>query len=352
MKTFSHHPMRRQPSSWLQKISASSPVTRRQVVGLGLSLMATALALLPSTSLPGAWAADVKGASKTLNIGFQKSSTLNLVRARGDLAKQLAKQGYSINWAEFTSGPPLLEALATGKVDIGETGDAPPVFAQSKGAQLVYIGQTQPNPEAVGLLVAADSQITNPSQLRGHRVAFAKGSSAHYFVVKLLASANLKLSDITPVYLQPPDARVAFESGKIEAWAIWDPFFAAAQKGTSGRLLSNGRGYTPYRGFILASKPFATDNPNAIAVVLKQLRASGDWALQNPQRTAEFLSEATKIPVEVLEVSERRRNGRYKVTPIQLDGIRDQQKVADLFEEVGLIPQKIQVSDIVYKSAK
>lgn len=70
--------------------------------------------------------------TKELHIGLQKSSTFNVIRARGDLEKRLNRQGITVTWSEFTSGPPLLEALAAGKVDVGETGDAPVIFAQAK----------------------------------------------------------------------------------------------------------------------------------------------------------------------------------------------------------------------------
>jgi sulfonate transport system substrate-binding protein len=228
----------------------------------------------------------------------------NVVRARGDLEKRLNRQGITVTWSEFTSGPPLLEALAAGKVDVGETGDAPVIFAQAKNAPVVYFGQSQPNPEAVALLVPQGSPIRTLADLKGKKVAYARGSSAVPLVVNALTKGGLKLSDITSVYLQPPDARVAFESGKIDAWAVWDPFYAAAEVGGSARVLVNGRGFTSFRLYFLANSNFAAANPSLLPVLIKDLRAAGQWALQDPKRSAEFLSGVTKVPIQVLQVSE------------------------------------------------
>ena len=285
--------------------------------------------------------------TKELHICLQKSSTFNVVRARGDLEKRLNRQGITVTWSEFTSGPPLLEALAAGKVDVGETGDAPVIFAQAKNAPVVYFGQSQPNPEAVALLVPQGSPIRTLADLKGKKVAYARGSSAVPLVVNALTKGGLKLSDITSVYLQPPDARIAFESGKIDAWAVWDPFYAAAEVGGSARLLVNGRGFTSFRLYFLANSNFAAANPSLLPILIKDLRAAGQWALQDPKRSAEFLSGVTKVPIQVLQVSEGRRLGRYQVSTIQSGGIKDQQKVADTFAKLKLIPEPIRVNDIV-----
>jgi sulfonate transport system substrate-binding protein len=324
-------------------------MSRRRLLSTVTVLVGTA-SLMTGLSAASGWAGSkspTQVETKVLRVGLQKSSTFNILRARGELARRLARQGITVSWSEFTSGPPLLEALAAGKVDVGETGDAPVVFAQSKNAPVVYFGQSQPNPEAVALLVPSNSSIRSVADLKGKQVAFAKGSSAVPLVVNALAKAGLKLSDITPVYLQPPEARVAFESGKLDAWAVWDPFYAAAQVGGNARVLVNGRGYTSFRLYFLANKQFATSNSALLPILIRELRDAGQWALRNPDESARFLSATTKVPLPVLQVAERRRVGRYQVSPIQGRGLRDQQKLADSFVLLKLIPEPIRVSDIV-----
>ena len=323
--------------------------SRRSVL-LGLATLAGVACFVDGLGHSSALAAPKKQIkTKELRIGLQRSSTFNLVRARGELERRLARLGVKVSWAEFTSGPPLLEALAAGKVDVGEVGDGPVIFAQAKKAPIVYFGQSQPNPEAIALLVPKGSSIRSLADLKGKKLAFARGSSAVPFVVNALAKGGLKLSDVTPVYLQPPDGRVAFESGKIDAWAVWDPFYAAAQVGGKAQVLANGRGFTSFRIYFLANRDFAADNPSLLPLLINDLRGAGQWALKNPDQSADFLSKATKVPVEVLGVSERRRLGRYQVSSTEAAGLRDLQKVADAFVKLKLIPEPIRVTDIVVK---
>ncbi|MEE3717676.1 sulfonate ABC transporter substrate-binding protein [Tumidithrix elongata RA019] len=327
-------------------------------VGLSSALGACSSNSTPNSSSTGT-ASPVASASpsassspakaRVLRVGYQKSGSLNLLKHRGDFEKRLKTLGVSVTWTEFPSGPPLLEGIAVGSIDLGQTGDAPPIFSQANGAAIVYIGQSDKSPDSVGLLIPPDSDVKSVADLKGKKIAFAKGSSAHYFIVQALASAQLTLNDVTPVYLQPPDARAAFEKGDIDAWAIWAPFYAGAEKGAKAKLLVDGKGLTPFREFYLAAQSFTDKNPDLVPVIIEELQALGNWAVANPQASAEFLAEKTKVKVEILEVSERRRKGRYTVTTIQPEAIAEQQQVADTFFKAGLIPKEIKVAEAVWK---
>ena len=50
--------------------------------------------------------------------------------------------------------------------------------------------------------------------------------------INLLAvrKAGLQWTDIQPVWLSPADARAAFQKGAIDAWAIWDPYYAGSSR--------------------------------------------------------------------------------------------------------------------------
>ena len=163
-----------------------------------------------------------------LRIGYQKYGTLVLLKSSGALEKRLAEQGVEVKWTEFPGGPQLLEGLNVGSVDFGVTGETPPVFAQAAGADLLYVAHEPPAPTGEAILVPKDSPIKSVAELKGKKVALNKGSNVHYLLVRALEEANLSITDITPVYLPPADARAAFERGSVDAWVIWDPFQAAA----------------------------------------------------------------------------------------------------------------------------
>ncbi|NSL19692.1 ABC transporter substrate-binding protein, partial [Tatlockia micdadei] len=91
------------------------------------------------------------------------------------------------------------------------------------------------------------------ADLKGRRVALQKGSSAHYLLVRALDKAGLAWNEIQPVYLAPADARAAFERKSVDAWAIWDPFYAATELAIRPRVLANGEGLSGNASFYLAS---------------------------------------------------------------------------------------------------
>jgi len=152
----------------------------------------------------------------TVRIGYQKYGTLNILKADGRLDRRLEELGYRAEWTEFPGGPQLLEALNVGSIDIGHTGEAPPIFAQAAGAPLVYLAHEPPSPKSEALLVPKDSDIRTAADLRGKKVALNKGSNVHYLLVKLLEQAGVGYDEIEPVYLPPADGPGLM--GEMQLW--------------------------------------------------------------------------------------------------------------------------------------
>lgn len=160
------------------------------------------------------------GQDKVVRIGYQKYGKLVLLKSKGTLEPKLAADGYKVVWTEFPSGPPLLEALNIGAIDFGNTGEAPPIFAQAAGAPIQYVAYEPPAPKGEAILVPKDSPLKSVADLKGKKVALNKGSNVHYLLVKALEKAGVKYSEIEPVFLAPADARAAFERGAVDAWVI------------------------------------------------------------------------------------------------------------------------------------
>ncbi|MEG4588863.1 sulfonate ABC transporter substrate-binding protein [Microcoleus sp. MOSTC5] len=289
--------------------------------------------------------------SVTVNIGFQKSATvLNALKTKGDLEKALAASKSSVKFVEFPAGPPLLEGMNAGSIDFGYTGEAPPVFAQAAGTPLVYVAYETSNPQSEGIVVPKDSPIQTVADLKGKKVAFAKGSNTNYLIVKALEAAGLQYSDITPVFLKPAEARAAFEGGNVDAWAVWDPYLAAAEKTAGGRLIKDATGIAANRGYYLARKAFVDEHPEVLKLILDEVKKVDRWAAGNPVEVAKFLETQLGIEASVLEVSEKRR--KYGVSPLTDEEISGQQEIADTFHKLELIPKPVQVKEIVLKDSK
>ncbi|WP_421695449.1 sulfonate ABC transporter substrate-binding protein [Aestuariivirga sp.] len=286
-------------------------------------------------------------AGNVLRIGYQKYGTLILLKGKGTLEKALEPLGFTVEWTEFPAGPQLLEGLNVGAIDFGSTGEAPPIFAQAAGAPLVYVAHEPPAPKGEAILVKPDSPITSLDQLKGKKIALNKGSNVHYLLVKALEKAGVAYQDITPVFLPPADARAAFEQGSVDAWAIWDPFQAAAEAATGARTLTNGEGLVANHQFYLGAKPFVDANPQVIDAVVAQIAELGAWANGNTDQVAEQLSASVKIPAPILKVALERQ--AFGVKPLSDEVVAQQQKIADSFLALGLIPKSISVADAVRK---
>ena len=299
------------------------------------------LAAAPALILGGRAAA-----ATTLNIGYQKLSlSLVLARLKGALDARLKPLGYSVNWSEFTSGPPLLEALNAGAVDLGYTGEPPPIFAQAAGTPIVYVAGTDPSPRSIAIMRPAGSKLTSVKDLAGKSVAVGKGTSAHYLLVSALAAAGVPYAAVNKVFLQPADARAAFSSGSVDAWAIWDPFYAGVEATGAGRL-TDGTNLMPNRAYYLARKPYAEANPAAIKAVIASLNELENWEKAHIPETAATVSPPIGLPPPVLQTwLDRLTYGVYPITPEMVAG---QQVIADAFYKLALIPRAVTIADVVW----
>ena len=320
------------------------------LLGIGLNwAIAACNNTPPPTGSASPTASPTATAAKVVRIGHQKFDPFTLVKARGGLEKRLQPLGVSVEWKEFQSGPPMLEALNVGSIDIGRTGDAPPVFAQAANAPLLYIGGSAPKDRSSGILVPANSAIQTLADLRGKKIAFTKGSSANYLLAKALKSAGIKWTDIEPANLTPADARAAFQQGNVDAWVIWDPFYAAAQAQKDVRVVKDSKGLAANRDFYLANRSFAQANVKIIEAIREETQAVATWADANPAEVVKILAPILNVDVSILDVVTRRRS--YGFEPIQADMVAEQQEIADTFFELGLIPKQLKVEEVVWKPA-
>jgi sulfonate transport system substrate-binding protein len=286
---------------------------------------------------------------REIRIGYQKNGVLVIARQRATLEQHFAPQGIAVKWVEFSSGPPMLEAMNVGSIDYGAVGDSPPVFAQAAGAAIVYAAG-QPITNGQGILVPASSAIRGIADLKGRRVGFTKGSSAHNIVVQTLEKAGLTYADITPVYLTPPDAGPAFANGSIDAWSIWDPYFAIGETRQNGRILVNASDITKTNSFYIANRDFAGKHGQVLQQIIDVTASTAKWAEQNRDEVAKALSAVTNIPLEIQTVAANRSS--FAVGPVTDDIIATQQGVADRFFKLGLIPKPVVVRDAVWKPAQ
>ena len=292
--------------------------------------------------------ASAQDKNETLRIGYQKYGTLTVLKARGDLEKRLAPLGIDVKWTEFPAGPQLLEGLNVGAIDFGTVGEAPPIFAQAAGADLVYVANQPPAPSAEAIVVLKDSPLKSVADLKGKRVALNKGSNVHYLLLKALEKAGVKYGEVQAVFLPPADARAAFERGAVDAWVIWDPFLAAAEKQLGAKALTDGKGLVANHQFYLAARPYADKRPQVIQAIVEELAKLDRWAQGNAKEVATLLAPQVGLDVGITELAASRF--AYGIVPINAAVAGEQQKIADAFSDLKLIPKSIRIRDALPKA--
>lgn len=318
---------------------------RRRLVPAALLLPLALLASAcggTSAAQTGGGGTDGKG-SLTLNVGDQKGGSEAVLRAAGELDHL----DYKIKWSTFTSGPPLLEAVNARAVDIGGVGNTPPVFAAGAGSKITVVAAWHGTSKGDTILVPNDSKLTGPRQLKGHSVAVAQGSSAHYQLVASLKKAGLTLGDVQVKYLQPADALAAFTSGKVDAWAVWDPYSSQVLQGKRGRVLTTGDGITNGLTFQVAA-PGALKDPKKAAAIkdyLQRLRRAQDWVSAHPEQWARVWAKDTGLPYEVALAAVKRTYGTRVPVAVDRPLIASEQQIVDTFAALKLIPHRVAFGD-------
>ncbi|MEU6129648.1 ABC transporter substrate-binding protein [Saccharopolyspora sp. NPDC047091] len=277
-----------------------------------------------------------------LRVGDQKGNSQSLLRSAG-----LDRAPYAIEWATFTSGPPLLEAASAGAIDIGGVGNTPPLFAAAAKREVKVVSASKGNVTSDALIVPRDSPLRRVEDLRGKKIALARGSSAHGQVLLSLRKVGLTPDDVQLVILQPADALGAFNGGEVDAWAIWDPYFAQVQLETGAKVLTDGTGISNGLDFQVASDEALADAAKNTALADYVVRVAQAQLFSDSHRAerARAWAEDTGLPIEVT----RRATDAGPNLPIPLDDavVRSSQELADAFVQAGEIPRSFDFAEYV-----
>ena len=284
--------------------------------------------------------------AKVLRVGFQKGEPiLMLAKAHRTLETALKPASIDVQWIEFQFGPPMLEAMRVGAIDLGAVGDTPPVFAQAAHGDLLYIASNRGAPQSI--LLPPDSPIGTIADLKGKKIAFGRGSAAHNFTLLVLEKAGLHYDEVKPLYLGPADAGAAFTQGAIDAWSIWEPYTSLFNTKHGVRTLTTNKEIGAQYGYIMGNGAFVRENPGIAKTALEAFVTTAAEARGRHDEIAAILAEGTGIVQDVW--SRALTDDPFEVTPMNDDLVRSQQKVAERFRALGLVPVDIKVSDIVWR---
>lgn len=321
-----------------------SLLSKRSVKAIRYLILAIMASLVAVSVTTGCTQGIDKG-QQVVRIADSKFGSPVILKKLGSLEKRLAERGYAVEWHEFAAGPQSLEALNAGSLDLTWTAESPVIFAQAAGTPLVYIATTTPNPQTAVFLVPQNSPIKSVADLKGKKIALQKASIAQYLLVNALKEVGLTMSDVQPVYLPPPDANIAFSQSQVDAWIIWEPYISRAEQKNVGRILRDGKGLLDVGLFYSASRSFVERHSDLLKIYLEELQKAESWSKEHTQEWAEALSSTTGIDVPTLKTIHDRQI--FGLLPVTQEVANKQQKVADMYLKLGMIPKRIEIREVV-----
>ena len=298
-------------------------------------LLAATAATLAAGSLPARAAP-----SGVLRVGNQKGGLRSLFEASG-VAADLP---YKIEWSEFGAASPLLEAMNAGALDLGHQGDFALLTVLAAGAQLKAIGASRALPAGQAILVR-DPAIKSVADLRGRKVAGNRAGWGQYLILAALAKAGMGPADVGLTLLPPADAALAFRSGAVDAWAVWDPYVSFEVMNFGARVLVDATGLSPSITFVAATDTAIRDKRAMLVDFLRRFDAGWQWSAGHIPEYARWNAGLTHLPQPVLE----RAYGEQQSHAVRLDPalIAATQGVADQSFGFGLLPRKLDVHDFL-----
>jgi sulfonate transport system substrate-binding protein len=293
---------------------------------------------------------------KQLSIGYPEGMTnLEVLRAQGWLEARLQPLGLKINWSSYLSASSLIEALSKGKIDFCAGGGTASIFSQA--AEHVFVRVAREKyipPKGQAILVPEDSPIQTLADLKGKKIAFDQGSSAHYVLIRALAKVGLDYSDIEPVYLTQPDALPLFRRGQIDAWVVWVPYTPTETRSAyPGRSIADlesifgDKASLEVPTYYYAIPELVRDYPDLLKVILEEVNEAGAWAKRQELEAAQRLAEHHAIDPAIVESLRQRSSERaiVQIDDLSLEALQNQ---ANIFRDLKLIPQRVNVRDGTY----
>ncbi|NGQ96745.1 aliphatic sulfonate ABC transporter substrate-binding protein [Brevibacillus sp. SYP-B805] len=316
------------------------------------SIIIVSMALLAGCGQGTGGSAAAVGADKpkekiTVNIGIQQSIwPILLAKEKGWFEEAYAKVGAEVKWVEFQSGAPYFEAIASDRLDFGRVGNAPVIVGQAAGVPFKEIAVGSVGKKGDAILVQKNSPIRTLQDLRGKKIAVAKGSSGYNLLYQALQQAGLKPTDVEIIQLQPDEAQPAFETGGVDAWSVWEPYVSTQTIKNGAVVLANGETLNSLNaGFHVVRTKFAEEHPELVEIYLKVNEQALRWQKEHPDDAVEVYAKAKKLdPAIIRAVIANTEPANLPITP---EVIESQQKTADFLYQLGGIKKQIDVSQVV-----
>lgn len=291
---------------------------------------------------------DVNKGSLIVRYGYQPTNAQVIIaKELGWFNEEFKTEGINFEFKQFLAGPPLVEALASNQLDIGQVGDQPAIQARANHVDLKAIAVYASSDKNCGLITGKNSSIKGMQDLKGKKIGVAVGTVAHVTLISMLNAQGLTQDEVKIVNLKPGDTITAQKTQNIEAAVLYEPYLSYALKLNVGELVMTNEGLKLNVDVIVANNSFASNNKVLVARILKVLSKTEKWIAENPTKARDIIAKDAGASVDLLYPALDVYNLDMRFTDQIVKSVDD---TSQLLLKNGIIKNPVRVEDLIDES--
>ncbi|MCP4088165.1 MAG: ABC transporter substrate-binding protein, partial [Actinomycetia bacterium] len=181
---------------------------------------------------------------KEINVTYPRDAfhlQLIVMRKKGLLQKEFAKDGIKIKFHNITSGIKQAKAVAAGKIDICTSIDTTSIITVATQNIKLKMVRAVCNPTGTLALLITNPNIKSVKDLKGKTVACGKGGTFYQLLVEALVKNNMTIKDVNYIPMSNAETYDAMLAGKVDAGVLPTGEMLNAKK-RGARILITARG--------------------------------------------------------------------------------------------------------------
>lgn len=310
-------------------------LSRRDVLKGSAAAAGGGLIAAAGLGWPRALAADAGLKLGTFSVAIDYAPFL-IAKAKGSFDP--IAPGMKPDYTTFQSLPPINEALATDRIDAVFEAEPPALIGRAAGIDVKIVAISCSLVQEI--LVQKDGSAKTAADLKGAQIAVLAGTSSHYGVIKILGEAGLTPRDVQIIDMIPPDAKSAFQTKQVDAWAVWPPFVEQEELAGTGRVLPKGDALI--HSIMAVRGKFATEHPDKVKALVKVVNDTKAWMIKSPKEAQAIVAKELNIPLAVVERAWPRHDWGATINDVV---IADMQSKANFLYDNKYVSAKVNVAD-------
>ena len=296
-------------------MTAAEAITLKRLMTLAV-ILAVAVTCLGCISSPE----EKKGDLTQLRIGCQPSThqaAYMVAQDKGWWAEDLKPFGITeIKEFEFSSGPPEMQAMLAGDLDVAYVGTAPSITAIAQGLDAKLVAGVNIN--GSDLVFKNGLTYRGPESLEGLSIAtFPPGSIQDTVMKRWLEENEVDISKIKILPMGPGDAVTAISAGKVDGVFLPHTSPAIVEIEGKGNVVMHSGTMWPDHACcsLLVSGTLIREHPDLVEQIVKTHIKATNYINANPDETAIIYANKTNQDIDVVKRSIHEWDGRWISNP-------------------------------------